>query len=108
MERELWTAVLRIVIFLPLVLLLAYFSIKVGASRGQMWTGSGNLRLVERIALGPKAGLCIVKVGQEYYLIGVSEQKVELLKELPHYVEQEKPKLRGSWLKPPGGPGIKE
>lgn len=96
-EGELWKAILRLVIFLPLVLLLAYWSIRIGASRGQMWQGSRNLRVVERIALGPKSGLCIVKVGQEYYLMGISEQRIELLKELPHYEEQETPTLRGSW-----------
>ena len=97
MEGDLWKALLRLVIFLPLVLLLAYWSIRIGASRGQMWQGSRNLQVMERIALGTKAGLCIVKVGREYYLIGISEQKIELLKELPQYEEQETPKLRGSW-----------
>lgn len=107
MEGELWKALLRLVIFLPLVLLLAYWSIRFGASRGQMWQGSRNLRVMERIALGQKAGLCIVKVGQEYYLIGISEQKIELLKELPQYEEPETPKLKGPWQNLMG-PGTKE
>lgn len=105
MEGELWKAILRIIIFLPMVVLLAYFSIKLGASRGQMWQSSGSMRIVERIPLGAKAGLCIVKVGEEYYLIGVSEQGVSLLKELPHYREtgkaghKEWQNWRGSWTK---------
>ena len=99
MEGDLWKALLRLFLFLPLVLLLAYFSIRIGASRSQLWRGSHSMQIMERVALGPKAGLCIVKVGQQYYLIGVSEQRVELLKELPHYQEPEIPKLKGSWPK---------
>lgn len=87
MEGDLWTAILRVILFLPIVVLLAYWSIRIGASRGYFWQGSGSMRVVERLPLGPKAGLCIVKVGEEYYLIGFSEAGVNLLKELPHYQE---------------------
>lgn len=105
MEGELWKAILRLIIFLPLVLLLAYWSIKVGASRGPLSQNTRNMRLVERIALGPKTGLCIVRISGKYYLIGISEQKVELLKELADYGEAEPvemgvqnwQKLRGPW-----------
>ncbi|HHW08101.1 MAG TPA: flagellar biosynthetic protein FliO [Clostridia bacterium] len=105
MEGDLWTAVLRVIIFLPLVVLLAYWSIKFGASRGQLWQGSGSMRVVERLPLGPKTGLCIVRVGEEYYLIGISEAGVSLLKELPHYRETaqvgngEWQNWRDSWTK---------
>lgn len=87
MEGDLWKAVVRVIIFLPIVVLLAYWSIKLGASRGQWWQDSGSMRVVDRLLLGPKAGLCIVKVGEEYYLIGFSEAGVNLLKELPDYQE---------------------
>lgn len=105
MEGELWKALLRVIIFLPLVLLLAYWSIRFGASKGPLSQSSKTMNIVERIAVGPKSSLCIVKIGEQYLLIGISEQKIELLKELPDYGEldsikmgvQERQNLRGLW-----------
>lgn len=100
MEGELWKAVLRLIFFLPLVLLLAYWSIKIGATRGPWTKGSSQMRLVERIALSPKTGLCVVKIGSSYYLIGTSEQSVKLLKELPDYEEDPQGAEASSLQKP--------
>lgn len=87
MEGELWKALLRLVVFLPLILLLAYWSIKLAAVRGPFSQNSKNIQLVERLPLGVKNSICVIKVTGQYYLMGVSEQRVELLKELPDYQE---------------------
>lgn len=87
MEGELWKALLRLVIFLPLILLLAYWSIKLAAMKGPFSQGTKNMQLVEKLSLGTKNSLCVIKINGKYYLLGVSEQGVELLKELPDYQE---------------------
>ncbi len=100
-------AVLRMAIVLPLVLLVAYLSIKYGFMQNNRFFSGGNIRILEQVSLGHKAKICIVRVGEQYYLMGCSEQQVTLLKELDDY--QEMPKTHqniknpwqelNSWLK---------
>ncbi|MFA5536017.1 MAG: flagellar biosynthetic protein FliO [Bacillota bacterium] len=105
MEGEFWKALLRIAIFLPLVLLLAYWSIKLAAVRGPFSQGSKNMQIIERLPLTTKNSLYVVKLSEQYFLIGVSEQRVELLKELSDYPEIKRnsslewERLQGSWIK---------
>ncbi|HHX51437.1 MAG TPA: flagellar biosynthetic protein FliO [Clostridia bacterium] len=90
MEWEFWKALLRLAIFLPLVIGLAYWSIRFGATKGGYLTAaSKNMRLMERLSLGPKTGLCIVQVAGRYYLLGVTEREVTFLQELTDYTESE-------------------
>ena len=88
MKWEFWKALLRLAIFLPLVIGLAYWSIRFGAKKGGYLTAaSKNMRLLERLSLGPKACLCIVQVSGRYYLLGVTEREITLLRELTDYRE---------------------
>lgn len=78
-------ALLRIIIFLPLVAVLAYLSIKYGLGKTQQFKGTSNLQVVERLTLGPKSSLYVVKVVDRYYLLAVGEGQTTLLKELDDY-----------------------
>jgi flagellar biosynthetic protein FliO len=41
-----------------------------------------NLRVVERLALGVRVSLCLVKVGKRYLLLGVTPTRVDCLAEI--------------------------
>ena len=82
---NLWVSVIRLVIFLPLVTLLAYISIKYGSGKIQRNTAVSRMQFVDRLSLGPKSGLFVVKVVEQYFLISVNEQQIQIMKELDEY-----------------------
>lgn len=85
MEFEFWKALLRIIITLPFVLLLAFLFIKYVVVRKKSSFGQGYLQVIEQIGVGNRANLIIVRIGEEYYLFGVTEQRIELLLKLDDY-----------------------
>jgi flagellar biogenesis protein FliO len=76
---------LRILVSLGLVLLLAYWSLRVLLPRLQMSRGGlgGSMRILDRLPLGMRSYLCVVKVGEQIFLISVSPGTVQYLAELP-------------------------
>lgn len=83
---DLLPAILRLIIFLPLVAVLAFLAIKYGLGRSQyLRTSNSNLQVLERVTLTPKTGLCVVKIVDKFYLFSVSEQETLLVKELDDY-----------------------
>lgn len=78
-------AVLRLIFFLSLVVLLAYVSLRYGLGRLQKNTWNSQLQIVDRLFLGSKSGLFVIKVAEQYFLLAVTEQHIEILKELPEY-----------------------
>jgi flagellar protein FliO/FliZ len=86
MDRDLLLALLRLLIFFPLVLGLAYLTVRFGLGRatGRV-AGPGQLELIERLPLSSKSNLAVVRCGGRYFLIGQGEGAPVLLAELPDY-----------------------
>ncbi|MGI9951205.1 flagellar biosynthetic protein FliO [Moorellaceae bacterium AZ2] len=90
MERDFTLALLRLFLFLPLVLVLAYVTVRYGLGRANsLMAAAGHLKVVARLPVGPKAALLVVRCGRRYFLIGVGEGPPALLAELPDYGEGE-------------------
>lgn len=86
MDRDFVLALLRLVIFLPLVLGLAYATVRLGLGRAAgRAVGPGQLELVERLPLNSKSGLAVVRCGDRHFLVGLGECAPVLLAELPDY-----------------------
>ena len=83
MDSETLWLFLRLIILLPLVLGLAYITIKYGLARSRGFSpgSSRYMRVVEYLALGPKGGLALVEIGSQYYLVAFQENNITLLKE---------------------------
>ena len=64
------------------VLYLCYAFSKFMANRVSNVSKSGNIRVVERVALTQDKGLVIVEVCKKYYLVGFANNNIEILKEL--------------------------
>lgn len=64
------------------VLYLCYVFSKFMANRVNNVSKSGNMRIVERVALTQDKGLVIVEVCKKYYLVGFANNNIEILKEL--------------------------
>ena len=61
------------------VALLAYYSLKMmGLARSRRMAG-GNLSLIESIAVGQQSMVQLIKVGDEFIVIGVTKENVSLL-----------------------------
>lgn len=89
MDREMIWAIVQLVIFLPVVTALAYFSVKYGLGRRQGWFGTRRyMRVVEQLIFGSRAGIALVQVGREYLLIGFYDGKITLLKEFAQLPEE--------------------
>lgn len=84
MEWNVWEAVLRIIVSLPIVILLAYLVIKYGVAKNYS-RSRGNLQLLEQVVLSPKASISIIKAGEEFLLISATEQEVKVIKQLESY-----------------------
>lgn len=88
MEWNLWEAIIRIIVCLPIVVILAFLLIKYGFSKNYL-KNRGDLKIIEQVALLPKATINIVKAGDEYLLVSATEQEVIVVKKLDNYQEKE-------------------
>lgn len=61
-----------------------------------------NIKIHERVPVFPKGHLIIVEIADKYYLLGATEQNINILKELEiNEVPNEKEKLNISQIKDP-------
>ncbi len=79
----LWETV-KMVVVLGCILTAAVYLIKHGSAKIQpkMTKEDGLLQIVDRLSLGPKTGVMLIKVGSKYYLLGMGEQTVTRLDEI--------------------------
>lgn len=69
---------------LIIVLLLAYVSLKMGNKYISKLNNGRNINIIERIPISNKSSLAIVKIGDDYLLVGISENGINLIKELKY------------------------
>lgn len=93
MDWDVWKALIRIVISLPIVVILIYLLIRYGLARNYN-RKQGNLQIIGQVFLNPKTAVSIIKVADEYYLIGSSEKDITLLKQLENFQEPEMPAIQ--------------
>ena len=87
---ELYYAYLRLLIAFPLVILLAYFGLRLFLSRFSPSMGGGKrVKVLERTALNSKSYIYLVKVGNQYLLLASTASTVTLLKDLGEVCEEE-------------------
>lgn len=73
---------LKIIVALPIVLLLAYVSLKL--SKGYVNTLRKGLymKVIETVPVFNKTALSIVQIGKKYLVLGVSDQGIQVVSEL--------------------------
>jgi len=60
------------------IVVLAYFSTK-WIARARNAVSGGNIKTVESVSVGVGANVCLVRVGGEYFLLGVTKERVSLI-----------------------------
>jgi flagellar protein FliO/FliZ len=90
-------ALIKIIVFLPLVTALAYFLIKYGLARHPLALGGKRrMRLVEQIPLSPKSYVSLVEVGGRYILLAHSENGFQIISEMDELPEPILPQDNGA------------
>lgn len=82
MDSSFWLMLLKIIIFLPAVLILFYLSIKYGGSRLQQLQNGKLIKVLERVPLSKENSLVVVRIGKKGYVLTSSNGRVEKLLEL--------------------------
>lgn len=82
MDSSFWFMILKIIIFLPLVLMIFYISVKFGGNKLQVLQNGKFIKVLERVAISKENSLLVVKIGQKGYILTSSNGKVEKLMEL--------------------------
>lgn len=84
MDWNLWEAIIRVLVSLPIICLAAWLFIKYGLSRSYP-SNYGSLRVMEQVHLTPKASMSIVKVEEQYLLVSATEHQVTVIRAIDGY-----------------------
>jgi len=82
-DGEFWMLLIKIIAFLPLILILLYLSLKYGGNKLQKLQNGKYMKILDRIALSKENTIVVVKIGEKAYAISSSSNKIEVLFELP-------------------------
>ncbi len=82
MDLQFWTMLLKIIIFLPLIIMLIYISIKYGGTKFQSAQNGKYLKIVERIQISKENSILLVKIGNKAYVMSSSASNVQVIYEL--------------------------
>lgn len=82
MDLQFLGMLLKIIIFLPFILLLIYISIKYGGNKLQDMQNGRYIKIIERAAISKENSLLVVKIGEKGYVMSSVNGKLEIVSEL--------------------------
>ncbi len=74
--------ILKIVVFLPCVIILIYLSLKLGGSKLQNMQSGNYMKIIERVQISKENALIIVKIGEKAYIMSSSPKGIKTLEEI--------------------------
>jgi flagellar protein FliO/FliZ len=77
-------------------LALLYYASRWYARRMGGVGGGKYVKIIDRTPLTPGSAVCVVKIGERYYMLGISDKAVHMLGELPDFREREEERPTGS------------
>jgi len=83
MDVEFWTLLLKILVFLPFILLILYISLKYGGNKLQKLQNGRYMKVLDRIGLSKENSIIVVKIGEKAYAVSSSSREIKILFELP-------------------------
>ena len=66
-------------LFFLFIIVVTYITTKLIAKKSITYTNSRNIKLVDRIALGMDKSICVINIGNNYYIIAIGKQNIELI-----------------------------
>ncbi len=80
METGLLLGFFKLIVALVVVIGLAYLSLKLGKTYMDGLGSGKNVKVLETVPVHSKAYISIVKIGEDYMAIGISEGKMDVIK----------------------------
>lgn len=81
-ELTFWASVAKLILALPVVVLLAYLSLRMTASVSARAAVGANLEVLEKKALSKNQFLYIVKAGASYHLMAGTDHNMTLIRDM--------------------------
>ncbi len=82
-DGQFWMLILRILLFLPFILVMLYLSLKYGGSKLQKLQDGKYMKVLDRVALSKENSVVVVKIGEKAYAVSSSSREINILFELP-------------------------
>lgn len=82
MDGQIWLMLIKIVIFLPCILILIYLSAKFGGSKLQSMQNGKYIKVIERVPLTKDSSLVVTKIGENGYVLSSSSGGINILTKL--------------------------
>ncbi|MEA3423154.1 MAG: flagellar biosynthetic protein FliO [Bacillota bacterium] len=82
MDYSITSSFLRLFVALPVVIILAYISLKIGNKYFKKMNNGRLINVIETVPVFNKAAISVVKIGEEYHVLGVTEANIVDLKTL--------------------------
>lgn len=82
MDLSFWFMLLKIIIFLPFILVLFYLSVKYGGSKLLQIQNGRFIKVLERVPISKENSLVVVKIGDKGYILSSTTGKMDTLMEL--------------------------
>lgn len=79
---EIFSMILKLAIFLPMVLFLIYLSLKYGGNKLQSIQNGKFIKIIEKMPISKENSLLIVEMGNKAYVLSSTPGKIEILMEL--------------------------
>lgn len=73
---------LKLLVALPVVILLAYISLRLGKNYMNALSKGRNIKVIETVPIHSKSFVSVVRIGKTYMVLGISEHSVSILKTL--------------------------
>ena len=81
-ESDMLWSVLKLIIALPVVILLAYISLRLTNQYLKKYNQGKNIQVLERTPIHNKASICLVRIGEEFMVVGINENAFQVIKTL--------------------------
>ncbi|WP_291635458.1 flagellar biosynthetic protein FliO [Clostridium sp.] len=83
MDGQFWILIIKILLFLPFILILLNLSLKYGGEKLQKLQNGKYMKIIDRVALSKENSIVVVKIGEKAYAISSSSKEINILFELP-------------------------
>ena len=82
MDKEFIYMLLKIIVLLPFIIMLIYFSFKYGGKKLETIQNGRYFKVLERITISKDNYLLVVKMGEKAYIMCSTAKSIEILKEI--------------------------
>lgn len=82
MDLQFLWMLLKIIIFLPFILLLIYISLKFGGNKLQSMQNGKYIKILERTNVSKTNSLLVVRLGEKIYVMSSTNNEIKIVSEL--------------------------